>query len=244
MNHKQKEIIRSREAAPAAVKTAELFVTQGLKAIAERRRFTVAASSAVAPPGLMEALATEAMRRGLPWPSVFLFSTDGICADAGDDGVPVMSFHSQIADLPVPRGNLHRMPLNYRDHNQGATEYEQLLRAYFGLTAGQLPRFDLVLLSLGAEGDVAGLHPGSAALKETGRLAVASYSNNPIRHLLTITLPVINHAAHVIVVVPRPGAPGPAAAAADRLGTEMLPLKLVKPANGQLTIIYESNAAR
>src|ERR1019366_10626520 len=76
--------------------------------------------------------------------------------------------------------------------------YEGLLRTYFN---SSWPRFDLALLGLGAEGHTASLFPDSPALDEQQRwvMAVQAPVDPPLR--LTLTLPVLNHAARIYFLV-------------------------------------------
>ncbi|XVE95410.1 hypothetical protein REPUB_Repub02eG0094600 [Reevesia pubescens] len=61
------------------------------------------------------------------------------------------------------------------------------------------PRFDLVLLSLGSHGHVASLHPNHPVLEEES-LWVACVAKDTSRDSVTLTLPVINAAANVVIV--------------------------------------------
>jgi len=47
---------------------------------------------------------------------------------------------------------------------EAASDYERRLHESFGIPAGQLPRFDLVLLGMGPDGHTASLFPGSPNL--------------------------------------------------------------------------------
>ncbi len=81
-----------------------------------------------------------------------------------------------------------------------ARNYDRVMQDFF---CGPRPRFDLVLLGLGNDGHTASLFPGSSALGETERLAVAveaHYQDRPAQRV-TLTLPAINTARHVQFLV-------------------------------------------
>lgn len=101
--------------------------------------------------------------------------------------------------LPLRRSQLHLDVADYGDPERAAAAYEQELRAFFGLSIGDLPVFDMVVLRLAASGDVAGLASESHALDETSRLAVANRPRAGGRRFVTLTPPVIQRAGRVFV---------------------------------------------
>src|SRR5204863_10217526 len=97
--------------------------------------------------------------------------------------------------------NIHRMRVEAGDPAHVAEEYEALLRAFFGLAGEKTPRFDLILLGMGADGHMASLFPGTSALQEAKRLVVGYYVPKLAVERLTLTLPVLNSARQIIFLV-------------------------------------------
>ncbi|NJN82936.1 MAG: hypothetical protein HC802_12085, partial [Caldilineaceae bacterium] len=63
------------------------------------------------------------------------------------------------------------------------------------------PRFDMILLGMGADGHTASLFPGSDALAEEQRLVIASRATTAPEERLTFTFPLINAARRVLFLV-------------------------------------------
>lgn len=106
------------------------------------------------------------------------------------------------------------------------------------------PRFDLVLLGLGEEGHTASLFPGSPVLGEERRLTAAPWV--PAQHTfrITVTPPVLNHAAVVMFLVS--GEAKAAAVAAVLEGErqpEVYPAQAVAPAAGRVIWLLDRAAA-
>ena len=90
------------------------------------------------------------------------------------------------------------MPTGFIDPDEAARHYEASLRDYFG--SGE-PKFDLILLGMGADGHTASLFPGAPALQESEKWVVSTRAKAepPVR--LTLTMPVILKASSVYFLI-------------------------------------------
>jgi 6-phosphogluconolactonase len=88
------------------------------------------------------------------------------------------------------------------DIDELADEYEsQLIRSFASKDSARFPVFDVIMLGMGPDGHTASLFPGHALLSETtGWVAPIEDSPKPPSRRITLTLPVINHAARVVFV--------------------------------------------
>lgn len=112
-----------------------------------------------------------------------------------------MAAESLISRIPIPTENVFPVPTREPTASLAAEAYEKVLRTVF--IDEKYPRFDLLLLGLGADGHVASLFRGSAALKEKSRWVVAATAPEPhaVRERITVTFPVINSARTVVMLV-------------------------------------------
>jgi len=90
------------------------------------------------------------------------------------------------------------------DPDAAALAYERTVRELVppNPAAGtrETPRFDLILLGMGADGHTASLFPGSPALAEQERLVVATAAPTG-QPRLTFTYPLLNAARRVLILV-------------------------------------------
>ena len=163
-------------------------------------RFMMALSGGQTPRPLYSTLARD-YRESLPWPKIHLFWGDDRFVPPDDPSSNYRLVRETLLDhVPIQQINVHPMPVFFRDPAAAAAEYEATLKAYYANAAW--PRFDLMLLGLGADGHTASLFPHSAALSERQRWVVSVRNEQvdpPLR--LTVTLPVINHAARLYFIV-------------------------------------------
>jgi 6-phosphogluconolactonase len=96
----------------------------------------------------------------------------------------------------VPETSIHRMPADMPNLDAAAQTHAQDLATLTGTP----PLLDLVLLGVGPDGHVCSLFPGHALLQETSLwVAAVKDSPKPPPRRLTLTLPVLAAAGHVVV---------------------------------------------
>jgi len=103
---------------------------------------------------------------------------------------------------------------------------------------------DLVLLGLGPDGHTASLFPGSPSLEETERLAVAAEPGlEPFVERVTLTIPALESAAHVIFLVVGAAKAEAAQRAFAGEPSASTPASLVRSRAGRTTAILDVAAA-
>lgn len=223
---------------------AEEVVRATEEAVAARGRFTIALSGGSTPKGLFNLLATNA-RSVLPWDRMFFFWGDERHVPPTDaDSNYRMAEEAMLSKIPVPPGNVFRVPAEKPDAAAAAEAYEQTLRKFFQLEPQQLPHFDLILLGMGPDGHTASLFPGTAALHEKSRLVVANWVDKLKASRITFTLPVLNAARGVVFLVSGTDKADALKAVleGDAPG-DQYPSKLVRPTAGKLIWLVDRAAA-
>jgi 6-phosphogluconolactonase len=159
--------VRVLEAASDVARAArEEFIRAGQAAIEVRGRFTVALSGGATPKTLYGSLTPK----DLEWGKVEVFFGDERCVSPErQESNFRMAQEALLSRVPVPEENVHRIRGEAESAEIAAAEYEAELRKVFGEGEGA-PRFDLMLLGLGADGHTASLFPGSPALEENAAL--------------------------------------------------------------------------
>ena len=223
---------------------AELVASTASEAVAERGRFTIALSGGSTPKNLYNLLATNA-RSSLPWDRMFFFFGDERHVPPTDpESNYRMANEAMLSKVPVAPGNVFRVEAEKPDAGAAATAYEQTLRKFFALEAGQIPAFDLILLGMGPDGHTASLFPGTEALQEKSKLFVANWVEKLKTHRLTLTLPVLNAARCVAFLVSGTDkAPVLKSVLEGDAPGEQYPAKLVRPAQGKLIWLLDRAAA-
>jgi 6-phosphogluconolactonase len=191
-------------------------------------------------------LADDPTWRGqVPWDKMHVFWGDErhVPPDHPDSNYR-MAHEAMLSKVPIPQAHVHRIKSENPDAGRAAEDYEQTLLAFFHLTAGQFPRFDVVFLGLGPEAHTASLFPGTKALHETRRLVVLTWVGKFCTDRITLTPPVLNNAAGVVFLVS--GEDKALALKAVLEGPdepEQLPARLIRPAHGRLLWLVDRAAA-
>ena len=208
---------------------------------------TIALSGGSTPRGLHGLLAGDpAIRDRLPWHHLHFFWGDERHVPSDHPQSNYRMAHESLFSLaPVPRENIHRVPVEEPDAAVAAEKYERELRTFFGLDVGQLPRFDCILLGMGSDGHTASLFPHTEALHESNRLVVANWVDKFKAYRLTLTVPVLNHADLVVFLV---SGHEKAEALKEVLQGDRqpnrFPAQLIRPDPGKLLWIVDRAAAR
>lgn len=222
------------------------FVEAIERAAAKRGRARIAISGGGAPKPVFEALADPAQswRARMPWDKLEIFWVDERCVPPDDPNSNYnMARKAMLDRAPLAPAQVHRME-GELEPEAAAARYESGLRSTFRLEGAEMPRFDLIQLGLGANGHTASLFPHSAALHESGRLAVANLTDAEQPWRLTLTAPVINRGADVFFLVSdRDKAQVLKDVFLGPRDPERLPSQLIRPASGILTLLLDKAAA-
>lgn len=226
----------------------EIFSSLAADAVRVRGRFAVALAGGSTPRGLYARLAAAAgspQAPRLPWERTHVFWSDErhVPPDHPDSNYGMVR-RSLLEKVPVPAGNIHRIPAENPDPVRAAEAYERDLRSFFALAPGELPPFDLVLLGLGADGHTASLFPGSGGLREERRLVAAPRVESLGATRITLTPLAINGAGAVVFLVSGAAkAEALRAALESRGGPDRLPARAIRPASGSLLWLVDEAAA-
>jgi 6-phosphogluconolactonase len=232
--------------APALAREAAGVLTRCARdAVSARGRCAVALSGGSTPRATYERLAEPPYRDAIAWSDLHAFWSDERHVPPTHAGSNFrMAYDAWLSRVPIPPGNIHRIRAELADARDAADDYERTLRGFFQLETGAFPRFDLVLLGVGSDGHTASLFPGTAALCESARMAVALWAEQVSAHRVTLTLPVLNAAGDVLFLVS--GAAKAAIVRACLCGsreTQLLPAQLVRPPAGRVTWLLDRDAA-
>lgn len=228
-------IIVSKGRDELAAKVAADFASLAREAIRERGSFIVALSGGSTPLLLYRHLRGTS----IDWERVFFYFGDERNVPPDEDASNFKGANKELfRPLRIREDNIFRWRTELGTPVEVAEDYERTLR---NLSA-DLPRFDLILLGMGTDGHTASLFPGTDALSETKRLAVANWVPQLGSWRFTLTYPVINNARNVMFLVAGEDK-------AERLkevleGDTDLPAKIVKPTDGNLTWYLDHSSAR
>lgn len=229
---------------PAALAraAAEEWCARALAAVEGSGRFAVALAGGSTPRALYALLADPAApyHDALPWARTHVFFGDErtVPPDHPQSNYG-MAREALLARVALRPENVHRIR-GEEEPEAAARAYEDELRAFFG----PAPRFDLVLLGMGAEGHTASLFPGSPALEEASRLVVAPLVPVPGGRRITLTLRALDAAARVLFLVSGASKADTLARVLSRgSGAEALPAARVRPVDGTVLWLVDRAAA-
>jgi 6-phosphogluconolactonase len=229
-----------------ALASAQLFAAKVEQAVAKRGVARIAISGGSTPQATFKLLADPAgpFLATVRWDRLQLFWVDERCVPPGNSESNYgVCKELLLSKVPIPEANVFRMQ-GELDPEQAASRYESTLRNVMKLEGAESPALDLVVLGMGPDGHTASLFPNTEALHEIGRLVVANHVPQKDTWRITLTWPVINQAAEVAFEVEGPGKTDILAEVlTGPRDPERLPSQLIRPANGKLLFLLDSDAA-
>ena len=240
-----REVRILRDGAAITRRAAEKFIEIAAAAVGQKGSFAVALSGGSTPKALYSLLVSDAtLRAQVPWDGMHVFFGDERHVGPDDELSNYrMARESMFAKSPLKSEQIHRVKGEFPEAEDGAKEYEEQIRGHFKLREGQFPRFDLIFLGMGEEGHVASLFPGTKALHEQKRIVVHNWVGKVLMDRITLTAPVINSAANVIVMATGAAKAPALTAVLERVyEPEQLPAQLIKPVNGKLLWLVDPAA--
>lgn len=229
--------------AAASRAVCDRLVSISESAMAVRTRFIAALAGGSTPRMTYELLASE-FARDMDWESSYIFWTDerAVAPDSLDSNARMLR-ESLINYIQIPLDRVYRIHGEI-EPEQAAHRYDEQLHHFFRVRGLPSARFDALVLGMGTDGQIASLPPGSPALDETRRWAVMTRRADEPFARVSMTLPAINGAAHILILVTGANkAAVVAQALRDGEDADPLPVQRVKPADGQLTWILDEAAA-
>ena len=166
-------------------------------------QFVVGMSGGSTPKPMYELLAKPPLRDALPWDRVQWVLGDERFVAPGD---PASNFGmicgAMLSGSPAPSANIHPVPFDGLTPEEGAAQYEAVLKKLYG--AARLdpdrPLLDVNLLGMGDDGHTASLIPGQPVLHERTRW-VAAVEHGRSEPRITLTYPALESTRTTVFLI-------------------------------------------
>lgn len=171
-------------------------------ATAARGRFTIALSGGSTPRHLYQLLASDYATQ-LPWATTHVFFGDERCVPPDHpDSNYAMARDALLVHIPGLESRARRIE-GERAPGDGASRYAEMLHREFPHTQGTVATtFDVLLLGVGTDGHTASLFPGSPAVDERSRWALATHAppGAPVADRVTLTFPALDASRTTLIL--------------------------------------------
>ncbi len=212
-----------------------------VEAVRQYGRFSISLSGGTTPEKLFALLALPPYSEKMPWKQTHVFWGDERCVSYDDPRNNARMAQIVLLDkVGIPPGNIHRIRVELAPED-AAVQYERELSA---VLENESPHFDLVLLGIGNDGHTASLFPGTEVLNEQNRLVKACYVESQQMYRVTMTLPLINRAKAILILVSGTGKADILKKLLNEEGADVIyPAQMVKPENGDVYWFIDEAAA-
>lgn len=226
-----------------SIGAADEIATLAQEAVKATGRFAICLAGGSTPRELYTLLASEPWVKQMPWGKTHIFFGDERCVNQADAQSNFKMINDALlSKVPIPKSNIHAPIGQDSNPEAAAQEYQQQLTEFFGHTS---PVFDLILLGLGPEGHTASIFPNSPAIAERHKHVMAYRVDDAHGWRITMTLPVINAAKHILFLVAGSEKQEIVGQIFSRTqnGHE-IPARLVSPTSGTLMWYLDEQAAQ
>ncbi|GFP87301.1 probable 6-phosphogluconolactonase 2 [Phtheirospermum japonicum] len=201
---------------------------------------------------LMRKLCEAPYNKTVDWAKWYIFWADErvVAKSHGDSNYKLVK-DGFLSKVPIVHSHVHSIN-DLVSAEQAAEDYEFVVRQLVRTRVisvsevNDCPRFDLILLGMGPDGHVASLFPNHPVLNEIDQwVTFITDSPKPPPERITFTLPVINSASNVAIVVTGGGKAEAVHLAIDDIPGDCpeLPVRMVRPINGELVWFLDLSAA-
>jgi len=187
---------------------AELMIGMAKDSVEEKGSFNLVLAGGQTPQSLYQLLSEPPYANEFPWQDTHFFWGDERCVPRDHEHSNFRAAHLAMLNKPqlhIPLDHIHPMVKESLIPEEIAAHYEKHLKAYFDLKAEEhWPVFDLVLLGMGNDGHTLSLFPGKEHYTSGFRRWVVQLhapEANPPGHRISLTIPVVNQARHVMFLV-------------------------------------------
>ncbi len=196
-------VLIERDFEALSLRAARLFVDISRDCIRGSGRFVAALSGGNTPQAAYALLATAEYQKKVDWSRIHLFFVDErfVPRDHPDSNFGLI--HDKLLrNVPIPADHIHPIRTAGISLPSAAKDYEDRIRRFFGIQdEGVFPAFDLIVLGIGRDGHTASLYPEADSLSETRHLVIPVVRINTEHDRISLTLPVLNHAANILFLV-------------------------------------------
>jgi 6-phosphogluconolactonase len=211
--------------------------------VAERGRFSVSLSGGNTPKRTYQLL-VERYRDAIDWGKTdIVFGDERFVPHDDPRSNYRMAREAFLASAPIPAERVYAVETDAPTVDAAAARYEGTLRDVLAPSAATSSTIDLVLLGVGPDGHTASLFPGSPALNEREhwtRAVAAPTTVQPAVPRVTVTLPFLNGARHVLFLVAGADKRPVVAEILEDASAARYPAAMVAPAGRSLWMVERS----
>jgi len=209
--------------------------------LSKKDRFTFVLSGGSTPKLLYTLLAAPPYSESIPWEKVHFFWGDERAVPFEDSrNNAKMAYDELLNKVGVKAENIHVMRTDV-SAEESAAEYEKILKQYFD---GEETTFDFVLLGMGDDGHTLSLFPGTSVIHEKDAWATSFFLPAQDMYRITLTAPVVNHAACVAFLAVGTGKAETLKHVLEgEFEPDTYPSQVIKPSKGELHWFIDEAAA-